>query len=152
MNKDEIQHKLEQAVKDVAKLQVEVEVLEMQLAKVKKPKPRHGDFGYGTTGGPRIALSHNFGFVTAGDGSLYDHEYEDYNPNPVLGNIFDLLKEWSEDLTFFEFDVHRCEINTKDFAHAPIHIAGNWHTSAEAEEIWHKLGRVIATFKRKENK
>ncbi len=130
-------------------------------AEAEKPKLRHGDFGITTKERTEAG-----GFVTIqsrpysgapepyfkdglSDGGEYAKKHpEDYT---IFGNIFGLLKEQSVDLTFFAFDVHHCEINTVDFPHAPIHFAGNWHTLSEIEEIHHKLGRVIATLKRKQS-
>lgn len=125
----------------------------LQQIEAKKPKRRHGDFGFDNNSFGRLSLKgiRNQMF-SAGSGCCYDQDRGDkQHPKLIFGNIFDLLKEWSEDLEHFEFDVHKCEINTVEFAHAPIHIAGNWHTLAEAEEIWHNLGRVIATLKRKQS-
>ena len=153
MNKQEIQAKLhnyEERLKDVAG---EIERLREQLAEAEKPKLRHGDWWF--TQGCHPCVRVFMKELKARDcvaltDCLITNLGSEYKGEPILGNIFDLLKEWSENLEYFEFDVHHCEINTIEFPHAPIHIAGNWHTLAEAEEIWHKLGQMIATLKRKQ--
>lgn len=157
MNKEEIQAKLhnyEERLNDVAG---EIERLREQLAEAEKPKHRHGDFGFDDTSRPCLVIQKETGskYELAVASSSYTYGNDSgaaYVPVITIGNIFDLLKKWSKDLEYFEFDVHHCEINTIEFPHAPIHIAGNWHTLAEAEEIWHKLGQMIATLKRKEIK
>ncbi len=117
-------------------------------AEAEKPKRRHGDFGYSDKPiYPRIVLNDN---KLATAYHVIDDNKSD-RPTVIFGNIFDLLKEWSEDLEYFEFDIHRCEINTMEFPHAPIHFAGNWHTLSEIEEIRDKTSRVIATLKRKQS-
>ena len=165
MSKEEIQNKIDSisADRDALertrnKLSGDIALLLKQIAEAEKPKLRHGDFG--------LWVNEKDWFVVddSGDDRIYIHllwagKHDKRNQwrydnkflakATIFGNIFDLLKEWSEDLEYFEFDVHHCEINTVEFPHAPIHIAGNWHTLAEAEEIWHKLGRVIATLKKK---
>ena len=159
MNKQEIQAKLynyEERLKDVAN---EIERLREQLAKAEKPKLRHGDFG--------MWKGTNYGFVVdkSEKDEIYTHllwksndlrnqkRQDDMSLREVaiLGNIFDLLKEWSEDLERFDFDVHEYAIDPIN-SHAPIKVAGNWHTLSEAEEIWRKLGQLIATLKRKDTK
>ncbi len=126
--------------------------------KSEKPKLRHGDFGTNKDNSSFVATE---GYLPVKKLEPYYENAEsdgcDYaksNPNDytIFGNIFDLMKDWGEDLTHFKFDVHEYKIDTREFAHAPIHIAGNWHTLVEAEEIWRKLGQMIMTKKRKEAK
>ncbi|KKK87005.1 hypothetical protein LCGC14_2757590 [marine sediment metagenome] len=124
-------------------------------AEAEKPKLGHGDFGTNKEGDLRLVIAKTNGVLTLAGcvklGCCVETVDEIRKEGFILGNIFDLLKEQSVDLTFFAFDVHHCEINTVDFPHAPIHFAGNWHTLSEIEEIHHKLGRVIATLKRKQS-
>ena len=123
MNKEEIQAKLHNYEERLNDVAGEIERLREQLAEAEKPKHRHGDFGFDDT----------------------------------IGNIFDLLKEWSEDLERFEIKVagrgtlemklsdKRLEFSMPVFQYATA-------TLPEAEEIWHKLGQMIATLKRKKTK
>jgi hypothetical protein len=158
MNKQEIENKLEQAIKDRQGINDNILWLKEQLAEAEKPELRHGDCGLVWDEGEKEKPSRFV--VTNHKGNLHwcrhsglpsliplfhltDYKYT------ILGNIFDLLNEWSEDLERFEFDVHEYEIRPYVQSYAPIKVAGNWHTLAEAEEIWHKLGQMIATLKRK---
>lgn len=122
----------------------------------KKPELRHGDFGMYKSGNGWIVLRRNESFIeifgsSSGSGSNAESKGSGLTPADVLGNLFDLTKGWHEPLERFTADVHTYKIDMS-FRQAPILVAGNWHTLAEAEQIWHKLGRLIATFKRKENK
>lgn len=125
-----------------------------------KPKLRHGDFGINEESNPRISL-----FSIGTDGG----NREDYclfgrctnSDYPILGNIFDLLTEWSEPFVRY---VKKCRGgNTLVISHssyAPdgiefrINEGGCYVTASipESEEIWRKLGQLIMTPKRKENK
>jgi len=131
MNKQELEHKLEQARKDrlAADLTFENEIisLEKQLAEAEKPKLRHGDYGYFfNDGSPRIVINSGVYDKHNKCGRIEDKHF--YN---ILGNIFDELQALKP-LEEFEMDVHTYGINRdKGWAHAPIHIAGNNHTLAE---------------------
>ena len=157
MTKQEIQAKLhnyEERLKDVAG---EIERLREQLAEAEKPKLRHGDFGINKANNARIVLFH-YGDSDSGKrddfGPIGIHSNTAIEP---LGNIFDLLKEWREDLEEFEKKVagngtlkmslseKRLEFSMPQLQYATANLA-------EAEEIWHKLGQMIATLKRKDKK
>ena len=135
--------------------------LEAQLAEAEKPKPKleHGDFGYDHKDRPCMSIRLVEGGLKdvgsqcmhencRGSNEPYCSDYEHITNH--LGNIFTLLKQWSEDLTYFEFDVHEYKIDPKQ-RFAPIKVAGTWHTLAEAEEFWRNLGQMIATLKRKQS-
>jgi len=130
--------------------------LEAQLAEAEKPKLKlkHGDFGLNEDGDLRLVIEKTNNVLTLAGccslGNCADTLEEMRKNGIILGNIFDLLKQWSEDLTYFEFDVHEYKIDPKQ-RFAPIKVAGTWHTLVEAEEIWHKLGQLIATLKRKQS-
>ena len=155
MNKEEIQAKLhnyEERLKDVAG---EIERLREQLAEAEKPKLRHGDFGLNKAGNSRLIL---FQF-----GDSNREKRKDYGPIGIhsntdiepLGNIFDLLKEWSEDLEMWERPTKRHNKFVFKICGCTIDFHTNPYCSFipdEAEEIWHKLGQMIATLKRKEIK
>lgn len=152
MNKEEFEQKLEQLDSMVTELKPMVaqaeklkDELKAQLAEAEKPK--HGDYGISSSGSARIVLRHESQLVTAGNGSVHPYEVKYYYPNPVLGNIFTDLKAITEPLEKFKTDVHTYQINIRDFPHAPIGMAGNWHTIPEAEEHHRKLGRLIHTAK-----
>lgn len=122
------------------------------LKALDKPKLRHGDYGIHSHSYPNP-------FVCSQSNIRNDLEYlNEYGlveglslaKPKVLGNIFADLKAISEDLDRFSFDIHSYYYNSDDgMRHNPIHIAGNWHTVEEAEEISLKLRRVIATAKKK---
>jgi hypothetical protein len=77
-----------------------------------------------------------------------DERIEDYVV--LIPNIFDELKAMSESLEEFKFDVHQYRINKGEgWAHAPVHIAGNNHTLAEAEAFHRNIGRMLYTLKLK---
>ena len=77
---------------------------------------------------------------------------ERYTITGNLKDIFDDLKRNSEDLEEFNLDVHRYYFNFKDFSHAPIHIAGNWHTMDEAVKFHQDFGQFLAYAKRQKAK
>ena len=146
MNTEEFKAKLcncENHLEDVAK---SIEEAREQLAelveKPKLPKLRHGDFGCFRDGTPRICIID----------SIYDEERRcgkscDIEYYTILGNIFDLLKEWSEDSDRANIDGFVLEICGNR-----IVIGGRRFLIDQATEFWHKLGQMIATLKRKENK
>ena len=152
MNRDEIQHKLEQAVKDVSKLQVEVEVLEIQLAKAKKPKLRHGDFGYDKDGGPKTVLLEHSGNLLQGGVSYATTREGDPNRtlplDCVLGNIFDLLEEWGEDLEEREVAGIRISVRSNCIFVGVYRLS----TPEKQELFWKTIAQEYFTLKRKENK
>ena len=149
MNKEEIEAKLhnyKERLKDIAKA---IEELRDQVAKVEKPKLRHGDFGYcDEPCYPCIVL--NDGKLATAFRVIDDDEPD--RPTVIFGNIFDLMKGWDKDFEEFTLDVNHYSINPSDFAHAPVHIAGNWHTEAEAYKFWCDFGQMLMTLKRKKNK
>ncbi len=162
MDKQEIEHKLEQTIKNRATIckgfTEEIGNLQEQLAEAEKPKLRHGDFGVEKCKEctyPRLIT--NPASVT---GLTVSNEYGEIPPGnkitTVFGNIFDLLKEWSEDLEKFEV-AGDCGVlngaitsNNKDLW-LKISSGSTVFTLEQIEEIWHKLGREIATLKRKQS-
>jgi len=76
--------------------------LRAELAEVEKPKLRHGNFGIGCSGSGdphyRIVLNENVWNELGYKNPPGREKSEDI----WLGNIFDLLKEWSEDLGEYE--------------------------------------------------
>lgn len=129
--------------------------LKAQLAEAEKPKLRHGDFGISDSGGARVILCYDFDkLITAGDGSVYPHEYEGYNPNPVLGNIFDLMKDWGKDFKGFTV-LGQCNfvgwisIKNPDRIHLKIVGGESTYTEVELYEIWCNLGHALIELKRK---
>lgn len=156
MNKQETKRRLNCLEADCKNLGTEISILKATLAEPEKLKLEHGDFGINKSDLLWLAVRtmtdevkvEVFWYNSACPSGLDNNDFI----SSRLGNIFDLMKDWGEDLTHFELDVHKYKIDTRDFAHSPIHIAGNWHTLAEAEEIWRKLGQMIMTLKRKENK
>jgi len=149
MIKEEIEHKLEQAQKDMMGIKDNILWLKEQLAEAEKLKPRHGNFGFGTTTDkwPILTLESFDGkMFSAGRLSCEIIGGETQNhPNPVFGNIFDLLKEWRENLERTSIDGFVLEI-----CGDRIVIGGRRFLLGQAEEFWHKLGQLIMTLKRKQ--
>ena len=140
MNKEKIQAKLhnyEERLKDVVN---EIERLREQLAEAEEPKIRHGDFGYFKDRTPRICIMDSIYDKEGRCGKSCDTEY--YS---IIGNIFDLLKQWSEDLDRTDIDGFVLEI-----CGDRIVIGGRRFFIKQAEEFWNKLGSMIATLKRKQ--
>jgi len=139
--------------------------LRAELAEAEKPKLGHGDFGVTTKerpcGGSFVAIrdsQRSRGLEPYFKDGLSDgSNYTKNNPDDytILGNIFDLLKEWSEDLDEFEIQSKNCtKLIIKTFGEEGIqvdisHYTATLRTLSEAEEFWHKLGQLIATLKRK---
>ncbi len=143
----------------IAHLQEQKKIIEREIvfwqtqpdAEAEKPKLRHGDFGIEVVEGTSYQrLITNPANET---GLNISNEYGEIPPGhkitTVFGNIFDLLK--GKDLTHFKLDVHHYSVNTVDFPHAPIHIAGNWHTEAEAYKFWCDFGQMLMTHKKKQS-
>lgn len=160
MNKQEIEHKLEQARKDERAINDNIIKLLEQLAEAEKPKLRHGDFGIEDGKFPTVILQENqFGDLSNLRSIREGHSCSSSNKTrpeyhhsyTIFGNIFDLMKDWGEGLEHFTLDVNHYSINPVDFAHAPIHIAGNWHTEAEAYKFWCDFGQMLMTLKRKQS-
>lgn len=151
MNKQEIENKLEQAIKDRQGINDNILWLKEQLAEAEKPKLRHGDFGYSEAGDSCLALLAQRPRTMRRASSRYLYEETIHNSNFLitncLGNIFDLLKEWSEDvgdIFLHGIRIERSCVNEVFIGRGDTHL-----TLVEAEEIWHKLGQKIATLKRK---
>ena len=109
MDKQELEHKLEQARKDrelaTAEVNKEVERLKKLLAEAEKPKPlEHGDYGY-RKGQPRLLSFDSYGNIKA-TCSTWDSclasPINDNEQYAILGNIFKELKVMSEPLEEFE--------------------------------------------------
>ena len=170
MNKEEIQAELKRA--RAAETTIKNNIIELleQLVEAEKPKLRHGDFGYVWDEGEKEKPSRFV--VTNHKGGLYwsrhsglpsliplchltEHKYT------ILGNIFDLLKEWGKPFEEWDKTLEATEIRIednmvrlyactgagceKDVCHCKLGIK-------RAEDFWRKLGHAIFTLKRKENK
>jgi len=148
----------EEALKRIKIIEEEDHELQRIIDTPEKPKIRLGDFGIVPRGEnkqasrPVLADSQDltdwgYWLDENGDDSC---RYDSANGEKITntGNIFDMLKEWSEDLTKFMVDNDRFELDLKD-AKNPFMIRGAWFAQSEAEEIWQKLGQMIATLKRK---
>lgn len=119
--------------------------LQAQLAEAEKPKHRHGDFGVNEDGNERIVLFQNGENGGRRDdyGQLGVHSDTDIT---IFGNIFDLMKDWGEDLERANIDGFVLEI-----CGDRIVIGGRRFFIDQAEKFWHKLGQMIATLKRKQS-
>ena len=120
---------------------------EGDLEKLSKPELRHGDYWYSNPGDPRLFIGGEV-YGISGSRGMRGRELE-----IITGNLVDDLKRNKVDLTGFSFDVHTCHFDLSGkMAHAPVHIAGNWHTLDEAIEIHQKLGQMISTIQRRKGK
>jgi hypothetical protein len=110
-----------------------------------KPKLRHGDFGITNSGHYRAFLSE---FVKGYDWGKPTGDHKEYSEIGVMadedftvfGNIFDLMEGWGEDLEEFNVGGRHFKINP-----------GDPESFLQIEEIWHKLGALIMTHKRKQS-
>ena len=98
MNKQEIEHKLEQAKADKFEINKQVQILEAQLREAEKPKLRHGDWWYtcGKRKEVRVYLKEYNGEkrdCVALRCTLITNIGSEYEGQPIQGNIFDLLEE-----------------------------------------------------------
>ena len=154
MDKQEIEHKLDSYDKLVNEIQAKIEIMEKlktdiqsQLAEAEKSKLGHGDFGIDEDTKESILIAPS---------QLPAHPMMSYNDETQpcgevrdgrhvtrgiikFGNIFDLMKEWGEDLEEFDVGGRHFKIYPED----P-------DSFLQIEEIWHKLGRMIFTRKRKQ--
>ncbi len=153
MDKKELEHQIKNytLIKECAEERL-AELLP-QLAEAEKLKPEHGDFG--------IEDLEDGGFPTViiretqfGDPSILRSIRETHSCNSsnrthpryshsyaIYGNIFKLMEEWGKDLE--EFDV-----GGRHFKIYP----GDPDSFLQIEEIWHKLGRLIFAYKRKQGR
>lgn len=163
MNKQELEHKLEQAQKDRQGINDNIQWLKEQLAKAEKPKRRHGDFGLGTTADkwPRLTLESFKGeMFSAGKLSCERSGKENQRyPEPIFGNIFDLMKDWGEDFkgwnskmeaSGFEIEgnkikLYACTGPVCEKEYCSIHLGID-----RAEDFWLKFGHALAELKRKQ--
>jgi len=146
--------------------------LEQQIAEAKKPKLRHGDYGFGGNWatGPNAFIytdqSRN-AEERESEKAYYDNRMGQINVNhakhPVLGNIFDDLAAMAEDVTLKTPDLH---INHADdnFGSQDIRVGvakdettylcvddENFHaTEEELRDIHLFIGRRLATLKRQQ--
>ena len=168
---EEIEHRIKkyELVRECAEENLnELNIQLRDLCESEKPKLRHGDFGYWI--GPSDEESDSDEFIhllskgklrPADKNEFYFEQTTTEEYYSVLGNIFDLLEEWSGPFARYE---RKClGGNTliisqsswvSDGIEFRINKGGNYATASipEAEEIWHKLGHAIAELKRKENK
>jgi len=158
MNKAEIERRIKryELVMECAEENLnDLNIQLCDLAEAEKPKIQHGDFWETNTGG----------VISIGSGL----NREDYNkfgeigsylkPDDILGNIFNLLEEWSEDLEEYkntgwgtgmlEVIIRSEQSALNKLIEFRIQNSSATFTLPEAEEVWRKLGQLIATLKRK---
>jgi len=156
MNKQEIQEltqRLDANIEKGRNLIVEAEGLKViisKLAEAEKPKRRHGDFGLeedGETSYPRLIT--NPASVT---GLTVSNKYGEIPPGnkitTIFGNIFDIMKDWGEDLEDGRANIDGFVI---EICGDRIVIGGRRFLIDQAEEFWHRLGQIIAMKKRKQS-
>ena len=151
MNKEEIEAKLhnyEERLKDIAKA---IEELRDQVAKVEKPKLRHGDFGLSQDGSPRLIVKEKV--YDKGGVCGYTNGPDDYYT--IFGNIFDLMKDWCKDLTEFEMEAPATNVKVEARGSFVAFIDPSDRneinvSSEKIEEFWRKLGQLVMTLKKKQ--
>ncbi len=123
---------------------------------VEKPEIKHGHYRVNENGSIQLFFKDDDGTMRLCQG---DRLYQGSMNKWVIiegdrivrsGNIYDLIKakkDEGEDLREFSADVHTYKFDLS-FSHAPIYIAGNWHTFFEAKRIARNLLRLIATAER----
>ena len=130
-----------------------------KLAELDKPKVKHGDYGYDGSGqticvekeksGSNIHIKHRNGFGCTWSG--VDHL--DVVGYTVMGNIFDDLKRYSEDLTEFTMEDDNGDKMAFEIDMAVISLDFeellNDLTFDKALEMGQKLIRMAYTLKRK---
>ena len=163
MNKAEIEKQIDRVNKIIDKLEpwlAEAITMKAELLsslEAEKPKLRHGDFGEikwpGTDSIDHFAIMEQATLPGSPKAFFADQggqqKADSCMPDAIIfGNIFDLLKEWSEDLG----DIYIHGIRLERSGVEDIFIcADNKHLAlTEAEDFWRKLGQKIATLKRKQ--
>ena len=163
MNKQEIEEQIKQASAEREAItdkliELKQQLFDILLAEPEKPKLRHGDFGLEENNSPTIILRETqYGDPSDLRSIREGHSCQSSNRTKpeychiylILGNIFDLLKEWSEDLEEFTYaGVHfRMKGRVLEIS---IHDEMMTITGLESQmEAWTKFGRLIATLKRK---
>ncbi len=129
-----------------------------------KSELKHLDYGYafGNKGDFRFFVREGSGkFIAYGESGCVMND-DVFNTScwqnkryTITGNLKDIfadLKRNSEDLKDFNLDVHRYYFNFTNLSHAPIHIAGNWHTMDEAIKFHQDFGQLLAYAKRQKAK
>ena len=134
-------------------------------AEAEKPKLRHGDFGIWN--GPKddegwntqefIHLLSGGKLRPADNIEYYAKQTSEERNYIILGNIFDLLKEWSEDFERFDIPKSTCNggsltINIRG-GYIEFWVADEICTTifSEAYEAWCKLGHALMFLKRKQS-
>lgn len=86
-------------------------------------------------------------YTACAEASITYYAKEEISNIKRLGNFWDERKELAEPLKHFRAGVHEFYFDMDAaHSHAPIHIAGNWHTPTEAKVICMKLRRLIFTY------
>ena len=115
-----------------------------QLVTLDEPKLTEGDYGYNKLGengrylDARIFCNnHSWGYI--GKSNC------DYAPLKVItGNIWEDLRRNNQYLKQFNLDVNDYKFDFDLCPHAPIYIAGNWHTLDKAGKFHQDFGRMLA--------
>lgn len=163
MNKEQIEHKIDDYDKLVEEIQAKIEIMEKlkkeiqsQLAEAEEPKLRHGAWWWKEENPKNVRVflkemkDKKRDCVALVDGLLTTIGSA-YRGEIIRGNIFTDLAALQETVTEFEMDAHTYRINTGEgWSHAPIHIAGNNHTLAEFHAFILKLRGLEAEYIRQQ--
>lgn len=163
--RDKLQARIEQNHVDRKELESEGDRLQAKLDELGKPELRHGDYGwyedelspekkssfviYGFDGSDVLVRFNNRAGTTR-MGKVYFQQ-----KSSTLGNIFDDLKDMSEDLEEFEVEDkgHDGMAVRYDREHIKFIASGGqriYLSYKKAEDFHRKLGQVIATARRRE--
>ncbi len=154
MNKEEIQAELKRA--RAAETTIKNNIIELleQLVEAENPKLGHGDFGIDTDNGshPFIVMEQSTLYGTPK--AFYENQMGLINADKALssdlrlGNIFDLLEKWGEDLE--EREVAGIRISVRNNC---IFVGEYRLSTPEKQELfWKTIAQEYFTLKRKENK
>jgi len=154
MNKAEIEEQIKSCELCRDLTEVKLEELNHLLAEAEKPKLRHGEIVISSSGEYiYLAMEQNppsekiniWGCTWHGEGfinGIVDKKNTYYKTLNI--NIFKILKEWSEDLEDTYIDGFHLRISGNT-----IVLGGRPFVIEQSEEVWHKLGQLIASLKRK---
>lgn len=144
----------------IAHFQEQKEIIEKEIAfwqsqpdtEAEKPELRHGDFGISKAGLPWLAVQtmtdrvkvEVFWWDSADPSHLSNNDFVDSR----FGNIFDLMKDWGEDLEEFTYAGVHFEMKGR-VLEISIHDELMTITGLESQiEAWRNLGQMIMTLKR----
>lgn len=156
---NELEAKLEALQKHQSDTTAEITNLERKIEESKKPKLRHGDYGYAFhSGSPRVYMSNGAEILWCDDEEIVNTTIE--GRNIITGNIFDDLDALKENVDEFEIkcgseDGMRIRFYTPSAGGSRITIYGTeqnrtfYLTEEHLAILPLKISQFAATLKRK---